>query len=89
MSARGLEQLAEAMRQEWRERAACVGAYRQGDEFVDVVDPERARDLIRRYCFACVVVGQCREVADAGAPYRLHDYVAGARHYQRHEPREG
>lgn len=54
-----------------------------------VIDHERARDLIRRYCFACVVVGPCREVADAGAPYKLHDYVAGARHYQKIEPLDG
>lgn len=89
MSARGLELLAESMRQEWREQSACVGAFRQGDEFVDVIDPERARDLIRRYCLACVVVRDCRAEADRGAPYKLHDYVAGARHYQKGEPLDG
>lgn len=60
-----------------------------GDEFVDVGDEETARDLIRRYCWVCPVVGMCREVAEQGAPYRLYDYVAGARHYRKGEPVDG
>lgn len=89
MSAPTLELLAASMRQKWRDQAACIGAYRQGDEFVDVLDHDVARDLIARYCHRCTVVGLCREDADQGAPYKLHDLVAGARHYQRGEPRDG
>ncbi len=84
-----LDNLAALMRQEWRREARCSGAYAEGDEFAGVIDHDTARDLIRRYCWRCPVVGPCREVADAGAPYKLHDYVAGARHYQRGEPRDG
>lgn len=84
-----LADLAAAMRQPWRSEAACIGAYKAGDEFVDVIDHDVARDLIRRYCWACPVVGYCRAEADARAPYKLFDYVAGARHYQRGEPVDG
>lgn len=75
--------------QAWREHAACAGAYAVGDEFVDVIDNDTARDLITRYCHRCTVVGACREEADRGAPYKLHDYVAGARHYGKGEPLNG
>ena len=48
-----------------------------------------ARHLIARYCTGCRVVRPCRELADSNAPYRLFGYVAGARFYQRGEPRDG
>ena len=80
----GLDDLADLARQTWRGDAACAGAT---VEFVDP-SPGDVPELLRTYCWRCVVVGHCREQADRDAPHKW-PVVLGARFYAKGEPADG
>lgn len=73
--------------QEWREHSRCAGAFRHGDEFVDVA-PTDAQRLVDTYCRPCPVIALCRAEGDRTAPHKWAT-VMGGRHYAKGEPVDG
>jgi hypothetical protein len=74
--AAGLDDLVGVLRalRDWPDDAACYAA---PVEAVDIT-PDEAEAYIWRYCHHCPVVGRCRELGDAGAPYAWRSVYGAA-----------
>lgn len=62
--------------------ASCCGAFADGVEFIDV-NLDQAHLLARAYCDSCLVVDECGDLGDLGAPYRGGS-VFGGHYYAPH-----